>query len=233
MDKKTVSVIIVTYNAEKTLQHCLDSIYNQASKAIEIIVVDGASKDRTVAILEENTTKLDYWKSEKDTGIYDAMNKALEFVTTDRVFFLGADDHLLPDFSAMLQVLHDPRAIYYANVHYKKAKHSGYITPYYQAKSGIFHQSIIYPVTVFKKYKYNVNYRITADYALNMKCYQDPEFYFEYVDFTITEYNDTGISSNTIDKEFEKDKSKLIFDNFGLKIWLRYQFRQLKSRLRS
>lgn len=236
MDKqqKIVSIIIVTYNAVKTIQHCLDSIFNQSEiAAIELIVIDGASDDGTVSVLRNNTQKIDHWISEKDSGIYDAMNKALNFVSTPRVFFLGADDILLPDFSNMLYILPtDPKAIYYANVIYKNTKHSGYITPYYQAKSGIFHQSIIYPAAIFKKYKYNVNYKIAADYALNMQCNKDPEFHFEYINFTISAYNDTGISSSTIDTEFEKDKSKLIFENFGLKIWLRYKFRILKAKLK-
>ncbi len=226
-DDKFISVVIVTYNADKTLQRCLDSIYAQSNKRIEIIVIDGKSTDHTVQILVSN--KIDYWISEEDSGIYDAMNKALFHITTKNVFFLGADDVLLPDFSEMITALIKPNTIYYANVIYKDRKVSGLISPYAQAKSGIFHQSIIYPALIFKKYKYNPKYKIAADYALNMKLHKDPEFTFEYVDFTIALYNHTGVSSETADIAFEKDKSKLIYNNFGQRIWLRYMFRKLKS----
>lgn len=230
-DHKVISVVIVTYNAATTLQRCLDSIYAQSNNLIEIIVIDGKSTDHTVHILADN--KIDYWKSEEDSGIYDAMNKALLYITTKHVLFLGADDVLLPGFSDMLAALVKPNTIYYANVIYKNRKVSGFISSYSQAKSGIFHQSIIYPSILFKKYKYDLKYKIAADYVLNMKLHNDPEFTFEYVDFTITLYNHTGVSSEIVDITFEKDKSKLIYSNFGPRIWLRYMFRKLKSLYKS
>ncbi|MET0572762.1 MAG: glycosyltransferase, partial [Pedobacter agri] len=87
-----VTIIIVTFNADKTLQNCLNSIYEQKSDQLKIIVIDGGSTDHTVDILKKNNNKIFFWKSEKDAGIYDAMNKALEYLDTDWVYFLGADD---------------------------------------------------------------------------------------------------------------------------------------------
>lgn len=231
--KKIVSVIIVTYNVQEKLQKCLDSIFEQECDTIEIIVIDGASSDGTKSILEKNKDRIDHWISEKDSSIFHAMNKGLKFVSTERIHFLGADDLLLPDFSKILPELEDPHTIYYSNVIYKDEKHSGFITAYNQAKSGIFHQSIIYPSSVFKKYQYNENYKVAADYALNMICHGDPEFTFKYLEYTIAHYNDTGISSYTVDTAFEKHKSMLILKNFGMKIWLRYRFRILKAKLKS
>lgn len=226
---KKVTVIIVTYNAGKTLQNCLDSIYQQDTDLIEIIVIDGASKDNTIEILQKNNSKITFWKSERDNGIYDAMNKALPYISTERVIFLGADDQLLPDFSQMLKTITDSNVIYYANVFYKGKQHSGLISPYYQAKLGIFHQSIIYPASVFKKYQYNLKYKIAADYALNMQLFKDAEYTFEYKDYLIADYSDTGISGVLKDEAFNRDKSSMILHNFGLKIWARYQFRLFKS----
>jgi glycosyltransferase involved in cell wall biosynthesis len=94
-----VSVIIVTYNAVKTLQAALDTIYSQTYPNIEVVVIDGLSTDGTVEILKANDAKIAFWKSEKDTGVYDAMNKAVTQVTGEWVYFLGADDELLPEFS--------------------------------------------------------------------------------------------------------------------------------------
>jgi len=233
MDKThIVSVVIVTYNADKTLQQCLQSIYSQSCKAIEIIIIDGNSTDNTVQILQENDHSIAYWKSEPDKGIYDAMNKALHHISTDWVLFLGSDDTLLSDFSKMLPELENADCIYYADVLYKGARHSGYTTPWHQAKLGIFHQGIIYPATVFKKYTYQLKYRIAADYALNMRLHSDNNYKFVYKNYVIANYNDTGISASVRDEAFEADKSQLIYKNYGLRIWLRYTFRILRSKLK-
>lgn len=225
-----ISIIIVTFNASPTLQNCLNSIYSQKRKDdMRIVIIDGKSNDNTVSILKENNDLIDYWISEKDLGIYDAMNKALKKVKTPWIYFLGADDELLPDFSKIIQELANPSSVYYANVIYKNEKHSGEVSSYHQAKLGIFHQSIIYPSAVFKKYQYNLKYKIAADYALNMQLHKDSHFYFYYKDYTIAKYNDSGISSKIIDMAFEADKLGLIYNNFGFHTFLRYTFREMKQ----
>ena len=226
-----LSIVIVTYNAASTLQQCLDSIYLQRLKEIKIVVIDGSSTDGTIELLKRNNSKLSFWKSEKDCGIYDAMNKAIKFVNTEWVYFLGADDELLPDFSDFANQLKDLGSIYYANVIYKGKKHSGEVSAYRQAKLGLFHQSIIYPTSVFKKYKYNTKYKIAADYALNMQLYKDSEYRFKHLDYVIAKYNDTGVSAINKDLDFEADKQSLILNNFGVKIWVRSLIRLTKAKL--
>jgi glycosyltransferase involved in cell wall biosynthesis len=227
-----ISIIIVTYNAADTLQACLDSIYQQTYPNIEIVIIDGKSIDTTTNILEANSDKITFWKSEPDNGIYDAMNKGLKHITGDWVYFLGADDELRDEFSAMALELKQPGAIYYGNVMSDGKKHSGFVNEYYQAKAGIFHQAIIYPATVFKKYQFDTKYRISADYALNMKCWKDKTIPFIYKDHVIANFNHTGVSSGGADDAFEKDKASLIRENFSSKIWLRYMFRKFKEQFK-
>jgi len=229
---KRISVIIVTYNAAPLIQRCLDSIYIQEYTNIEIIVIDGKSTDGTITILENNSSKIHFWLSEKDERIYDAMNKALKYVTGNWVYFLGADDELLPEFSVLINALTAPDTIYYANVLTNGIKRSGFVSPYYMAKVGVYHQAIIYPKSVFDNYTYNTNYKINADYALNMLLFKDKRYHFKYIDLIIARYNHTGVSATIIDHAFQADKSKLIRQNFGAKLWLRYQFRLLKSRFK-
>jgi glycosyltransferase involved in cell wall biosynthesis len=224
-----LTIIIVTYNAAEYLQSCLNSIYAQEYTTIDIIVIDGKSADGTADILQQNTAKIHFWVSEKDNGIYDAMNKALPHITGQWVYFLGADDELLPEFSKMAGELKDENAIYYGNVLADGIKRSGLISSYYMAKGGIYHQAIIYPASVFEHYTYNIKYKIAADYALNMRLYKDKRYKFIYVDIIIAKYNHTGISSQVIDEAFEKDKTRLILENFEPKIGLRYLFRVLKG----
>ncbi len=224
-----ISIIIVTYNAADVLQNCLDSIYKQQYPNIEIVLMDGASTDGTVAILKANDSKITLWKSEKDAGIYDAMNKAIEYVTGDWVYFLGADDILYDDFSNMAYQLKDHGVIYYANVFLRGEKYRGEVTPYQHAKGAICHQAIIYPKEVFVKHRFDPSYKISADHVFNMQCWHD--FKFQYIDLIIAFYNDTGVSSLRIDGKFEREKLKLIFKYHGLGTGLRYAFRVLKENI--
>jgi len=230
MNQDKVSIIIVTYNAAATLQKCLDSIYAQTYPALEIVIIDGDSTDGTVDIIKQNDSKIAFWKSEKDEGVYDAMNKALDAVTGKWVYFLGADDELLPEFSDMAKELTDYNMIYYANVFADGAIKLGKLKDKQLAKVGIYHQAMIYPASVFKKHRYNTKYKISADFALTMTLYSDKDYQFEYKDYVIANFNHTGISGINIDEPFQKDKPALIYKNFGFKIWLSYKWHKLKNR---
>ncbi|RKR85670.1 glycosyl transferase family 2 [Mucilaginibacter gracilis] len=227
-----VSVVIVTFNAAKTLQACLNSIYKQNYSNIEIVIIDGKSTDDTVKIIEANSNKIGFWISEPDSGIYDAMNKALNHITGKWVYFLGADDTLLDDFSALCYELKVPGAFYYGSVLSRGMKCSGLVSEYYQAKIGIYHQAIIYSAEIFKKYKFDTRYRVSADYALNMQCWKDKTIPFVFKDYIIADFNHTGVSSSGPDDVFFADKSSLIRKNFGNRIWMRYMFRRMKEKLR-
>ena len=87
-----ISLITVTYNAQKTLGRCIESIVSQNYNNIEYIVVDGASTDGTLDILTQYKQHIDFFVSEPDSGIYDAMNKGIAMATGDVVGVLNADD---------------------------------------------------------------------------------------------------------------------------------------------
>jgi glycosyltransferase involved in cell wall biosynthesis len=87
-----VTVITVCYNSEATIQKAIDSVAQQTWPSIEHIVIDGASRDGTVAIVHRNLSKLAHFVSEPDTGVYEAMNKGLKRATGDVVAFLNSDD---------------------------------------------------------------------------------------------------------------------------------------------
>ena len=88
----SISVVIAVRNGAATLQRALDSVFEQTHLAVELIVMDAASTDGTVEILERNASRIGYWESEPDRGIYHAWNKALDHATGDWICFLGADD---------------------------------------------------------------------------------------------------------------------------------------------
>ena len=92
----TISIIIATFNADKYLQNCLNSIIPQLNSNCELIIIDGASKDDTVNIIERNSEFIKFTISEPDKGIYDAWNKGIKASNNEWIMFIGADDELLP-----------------------------------------------------------------------------------------------------------------------------------------
>lgn len=89
-----VTVIVAVYNGAATLQQCIDSVASQTFQDVQLIIVDGGSTDGTVDLLAANASKLSFWISEPDKGIYDAWNKGLKHATGDWILFLGSDDYL-------------------------------------------------------------------------------------------------------------------------------------------
>ena len=231
MEFPLVSIIIVTFNAGKTLQNCLDSIFQQTYKNIEIIIIDGLSNDNTVEILKKNEDKISLWISEKDEGVYDAMNKSLKYLKGDRIFFLGADDMLLPDFSLMAGNFLDSNIIYYGKSKFKKRIEGKKFKPYNLCKRNIVHQSIFYPKAVFSKYQYELKYPVLADYYLNIRCFSDGQFKFEFLPYIVSIFTPGGLSSRIKDAQFEMDKDQIMEDNFKKIIYYRYLLRKFKKRI--
>jgi len=89
-----VSLITVTYNSARYLQNAIQSVYNQDYPDIEYIVVDGGSTDETLSIIEQNAPCITKWISEKDKGMYDAINKGMKMATGDVIGILNSDDML-------------------------------------------------------------------------------------------------------------------------------------------
>ncbi|GGG96829.1 glycosyltransferase family 2 protein [Pedobacter zeae] len=87
-----ISLITVVYNGETFLQECFDSVKAQTYANVEYLVIDGGSTDRTLDIIQENRSAIDYFVSEKDKGLYDALNKGIKRATGEVIGILNADD---------------------------------------------------------------------------------------------------------------------------------------------
>ena len=86
------SIITVTYNAEKVLEDTIQSVIFQTYRNVEYIIVDGASKDHTLDIVNKYHNRINKVISEPDKGLYDAMNKGIQLATGDYLCFLNAGD---------------------------------------------------------------------------------------------------------------------------------------------
>ena len=228
-----ISVITVAYNAAEHIIDCIESVKDQPFKNIEHIIIDGASTDGTLDILNAHENDITYWRSEKDNGIYDAMNKAVKYARGQWLLFLGADDKLLPGFSEMAVLLTDPDCIYYGDFVFETMrKAGGEFDAYRFSKACICHQNIYYPKVVFEKYQYNEKYPINADYHLNLKLWADKTIRFEYHPIIIAMFSSAGVSSTKVDEAFEKDKGKNIRKYLGTLVYYRYLLKEFRKKIK-
>ena len=157
-----ISIVTVTYNAEKVIDSTMDSIISQDYTNKELIVIDGGSKDLTIDKINKIGNEINIFISEKDAGIYDAMNKSLELATGDFLIFMNAGDSFYgtDTISNVAKFITDKRAIYYGNAIYfsenlnEHIKRGGAFDKYRLAKTNLCHQTIFYPKLVYKSLKY-------------------------------------------------------------------------------
>jgi glycosyltransferase involved in cell wall biosynthesis len=217
---RRITVGIVTFNAANVLERALASVLRYKSPRVELVVVDGASNDGTVAILERHHAQIDHWRSEPDAGIYDAMNKVRQAATGDWLLFLGADDELLVSPDRLLDRLTQPDALYYGNVLIEGTDRicGGRFSRYRMMQENICHQAILYPRSSYKTKAYDTHCGILADHRYNIEL-RGSGIPFIHVDETISRFNDAGRSSAG-DPQFEVLKLALIRRSFGLPLYM-------------
>lgn len=178
-----VSIITATFNKAGTIEGCIESVLNQSYKDIEFIIVDGGSRDRTMAIIEKHNNKISHWVSEPDKGIYDAFNKGLELASGDVVGFLNADDFYTNDNVIETIVSHMTKYNVdscYGDLLYVNGKNIERIIRYWKScpyKAGLFrngwmppHPTFFVKKDVYKKYGYfNTDLSLSADYELMLR----------------------------------------------------------------
>ncbi len=215
------SIVTVCFNAEKTIQETMFSVLNQSYKNIEYIIIDGKSKDNTLDVISRMQSQYEHCDlkvvSEPDKGIYDAMNKALKIASGDFLIFLGADDHfissnVLERFSIFMK---DTKCIYYGNVlrPLRNDLYCGKFSKYKLAVKNIPHQSIFYCKEVYKKYAYDINMKIFADYKYNILAWKD--YRYVYVNLTVSYFESAGASGTVRDVAFEKEYQSLVIQSLG------------------
>lgn len=228
-----LSVIIVVYNAEDTLEQSLLSVVKQTYQNIQLIVIDGGSKDGTVDIIKRYDDQLFYWVSEPDKGIYDAMNKALDVATGDWVYFLGAGDILVNIIDKIMPKLENKHIIYYGSVYRNDlmSVYRGKFTPFRLSRLSICHQAILYPLEAVKKYRFNTKYRVQADHHLNMLLYGDKDYDFKFIDVIVALYDGAGFSDVNRDIPFFRDRLQIVKANFPFVVYLYAYARSLVAKL--
>ncbi|MCA0931592.1 glycosyltransferase [Lutimonas saemankumensis] len=226
-----ISVIIPTFNSEKTIDRCLESLTNQNYKNFEIILVDGKSNDDTLKIVKSYLDKglILNIKTEKDEGPYDAMNKGISMAKGKWIYFLGSDDYLYHDsvLKQFASYAEETRSdLIYGNVFFEPYGriYDGEFNRSKLIKRNICHQGIFYKKTLFDRLgMYNLKYPVHADWEFNIKCFFSSNVKVEYHDFTVAHFSDGGLSS------FEDNYREEMLDFLILKGIGRLSLRELSS----
>ena len=158
------SIIIATFNAEKSIARCLNSLLEQRFKKKEILIQDGGSIDRTKQIIASYREDIAYFESQPDNGIYDAWNRALPHATGEWICFLGADDmfagqDVLVNYSRFLKGRDPKTKVVYGKNHIINSKGDLLYTigrpwkelrsRFYKTRCCLPHQGLMHHRTVF------------------------------------------------------------------------------------
>lgn len=233
-----LSIIIPTFNSSETILESLKSIQNQTFQDLEVLVMDGASQDTTVALVEN--FMLEYPKIfchvQKDGGVYDAMNKAIPLANGDYFYFFGSDD-VLENPEVLETVFSEIAGIdfLYGNVKFKTSGEmysgkSSYKKLVYQQIS-ICHQAIFYSKRVFDIVgNYNTKYFIHADHDLNIRCFDNEEIKVKYIENVIAIFNEMGLSGVNSNKDgYRNDLTNTIVKSNKLLTQIVYERDKLKE----
>ena len=226
-----ISIITVCFNAAKTIRDALESVAAQQSVDIEHIVVDGGSVDGTVDIIKEfvskhsnlQASKLHFrWLSEKDNGLYDAMNKGIRMATGDVVGILNADDVLAEDDTlAKIAAAFEAPEIdgTYADIRFVREL-GGKTVRYCSGKwfrPWMFrfavlpaHPSIFVRRECFEKYGfYSLDYRICADFEMMLRLFWKHRIRTKYLPICTTVMRMGGLSTGGFKSNLEINREDL------------------------
>jgi glycosyltransferase involved in cell wall biosynthesis len=201
------SVITVVYNGAAKLQETLDSLFMQEFSSWELIVIDGASTDSSVDIIKKNAERISYWVSEKDKGLYDAMNKGIAAARGEYLYFLNVGD-LLAEPGVLQHVAalsgNKPALIYGLARTHKNPMGFEYtfgreisLRDFYFNVAPICHQASFIHRDVFRKIgNYDLRYRLFADMDHFIRIFRDKSLKKAYTHYLIAYYEVEGLSFN-------------------------------------
>lgn len=225
-----ISIITPTHQAGDTIETALQSVSGQTYRNIEHIIIDCASQDETLPVIRRYQTLYPNIRllTEKDEGIYDAMNKGLDLCTGEWIYFMGADDTFYNE-NTLTDLwengLFQEERIIYGNVIIKgdapwAKNNSIYDGPFTLDKLfrwNICHQSVFYPRSVIRLVGYfETRYKITADWDYNIRCWA--KYKFTYTDKIIAFFTTGGKSSEGSDAAFHLDFTDNMIKYFQLDV---------------
>ncbi|MFK5984190.1 MAG: glycosyltransferase [Pseudomonadota bacterium] len=203
-----VTIITVVYNSVELIERTIQSVLAQDYPSIEYIIIDGNSNDGTVDIIKNYKKGINYWVSEFDEGIYDAMNKGIDIATGLWVNYMNAGD-IFADVNVISKIIADVEKetdlicgdtiFIESDSGEERYIRAPGIESIWKHTIGV-HQSMFIRTSLMKKYKYNLRYKFSSDYDLFIKLHIN-RHNFQFVTYAVSCYLYGG-SSVTINNRF-------------------------------
>lgn len=249
-----ISIITATFNSAKTLKDTIQSVLRQTNKDFEYLIIDGGSTDETIDIVKSYESEFSgrlKWVSEKDHGIYDAMNKGIKMASGDVVGILNSDDYFTSD--DILQTVdnafksHEIDAIY-GDIHFIRDGNPQKCVRYYSSRMfrpfwlrfGFMpaHPSFYCKREVFEKAGlYSLDYEIGADYEMMVRLFKKYRIMSQYINKDFVTMRTGGASNNNvrsritlINEDVKACKENGVYTN-SLFVMLKFMYKIFEFRL--
>jgi len=215
-----ISIITVVYNNKETIKDAIDSVLGQKYKNIEYIIVDGASTDGTIEVIQSYGDKVSKFISEKDTGIYDAMNKGISLASGDIIGILNSDDFYVDEY-VLEKIVKEFESknvdSVYADLVYVNPQdlnkvvryyNSSYFTPEKFAYGWMpAHPTFFVKKEVYEKFGvFKTDYKIAADCELLTRFLARNKITYSYIKTPIVKMRIGGASTNGIKSNYILNK---------------------------
>jgi len=227
-----LSIITINYNNAAGLLKTMESVVNQTTTDFEYIVIDGGSKDGSLDVIKQYESKLSYWVSEPDLGIYHAMNKGIRQANGEYCQFLNSGDYLLtPDVTKRMLTDMPPCSILYGNkireINGRRLVERSYagrpITLMDMYQSTIFHASAYIKRSLFEKYGlYDESLKIVSDWKFYLIAVGLNNEQVAYRDIDVVWFDTMGISSTNTELD-KKERVAVLQDTLPQTILTDYQ----------
>lgn len=230
---KRVSIVTITFNDCNGLQKTVESVINQDFDDYEYIVIDGGSKDSTPNIIKHYEDNIDYWVSEPDKGIYNAMNKGLKKCTGEWVIFLNSGDVFASNnvLSSIDFDIEDTNVAaifgpYKCYTRYNEIVQKNAGSPFYLSKKqlrgmGFSHQSVFARREVAQTLGFDESFKLCADYNMMMQIYKKG-YKFKRVDTVIALCDGRGGASYNNRKIQDYERARVCGCEKNISFLVRY-----------
>ena len=202
------SIITVCRNSEDSIAETIASVAAQTHKNTEHIIIEGASTDGTLAMIEKYRDRISKLVSEPDKGIYDAMNKGIALATGDYVFFLNSGDRFTSEYVLQrineiissgkdgIDVLHGKVWVFDRVNLWGFISDVNYVSDRVLFLEAVPHQATFIRLAALKERNYNTAYRISADFEWFVYAYVTKKYRFKYAEVVVSSYDPHGVSSD-------------------------------------
>ena len=221
--KPFLSIITINYNNSIGLERTIQSVISQTFKYFEFLVIDGASNDGSLEIIQKNKTAIHHSISEPDTGIYNAMNKGIKKANGDFVIFMNSGDtfcneNVLKNCSSEINTDFD---LFYGDAYFitknetVKVEYPDKLSFHFFTINSLCHQACFIKRSLFYDiFFYNENFKIISDWEFMIYIICNRNIKYKHLNQFITNYNYEGISSKTETIELIKNETKKVMETY-------------------